>query len=344
MTQEKDVNLEQIQVLETEGDFGSLVGASDVMKAVYRLIEKVAPLKTTVLITGESGTGKEFVALEIYRRSKRAQLPFVPLNCAAVAETLLESELFGHERGSFTGAVAAYKGVFQVAHKGTVFLDEIAEASAAMQAKLLRALQEREVKPVGAPKPIPVDIRLISASSVDRLSNLRPELFYRLNVIHIALPPLRERKEDIALLADHFLRKFTLQFERPDLKLSAQACDQLAAPSWPGNVRQLEGVMESAVALTEGMEIGGNPLQEMIERPVWPGFKGKPKESAAAASDTDSEAVGGGWLTLEELEKRHIRRVLESVGGDKLQAARILGINRRALYRQLGKKAEAAQE
>ena len=281
-----------------------------------------------MLITGESGTGKELVARAIHGNGPRSSEPFVAVNCGALTETLLESELFGHVRGSFTGAIANRQGIFEQAGEGTVFLDEIGEMSPALQVKLLRVLQERELVPVGGSTPVTVRARVIAASNTDleRLSGaggFRQDLLYRLNVINIHLPPLRERRDDIPLLAAHFLRKYAPPGE-PTPVLTDGALRVLTAWAWPGNVRELENTIERAVTLNRRGAITEEDLPDHIRQLQTDG---------PAPAHADPAAAFEGLPTLDEMERRYLLHVLQAAGGNRKQAAEILGINRRTLYR-----------
>jgi two-component system response regulator HydG len=302
-----------------------IIGKSDKIRQVFALVDKVAETDSTILIFGESGTGKELVAREIHFKSGRATGPFVTINCGALPETLLESELFGHVRGSFTGAVRDKEGLFAVAKGGTFFLDEVGETSPAIQVKLLRVLQEREIIPVGGVKPVKVDVRLIAATNADlerdvETGKFRADLFYRLNVIPIHIPPLRERKDDIALLVDHFLKIYSEAAKKPAKAVLADAFDLLMRYDWPGNVRELENALERAVILQEGPTIASEDLPEKL-RSMTSGKRG----NVVAASN----------ITLDELEKEYMLKVLDETGWHKKRAAAILGINASTLYRKL---------
>jgi DNA-binding NtrC family response regulator len=290
------------------------------MLAVYKQIAYASDSAVPVLIQGESGTGKELVAHAVHDHGRRAARPFVALNCGAVPETLLESELFGHTRGAFTGAVADRKGVFEQAHGGTVFLDEIGETSPAMQVRLLRVLQDGEVRPVGAGRTVHVDTRIIAATNVDleravAEQRFRQDLFYRLSVIVIELPPLRERREDIPLLVEQFLRNASARTGRPTT-IAAEALAALAEYRWPGNVRELENTIERLVVFTRG-HIALDDLPEALA--------GKPRLL--------EEQLFRDLPTLDELERRYLQHVLQAVGGNRSRAAEALGIDRRTLYR-----------
>jgi DNA-binding NtrC family response regulator len=315
-------NLFYRQELITKYKLENIVGRSSQMLQVYKTIARVADSRSTVLLTGESGTGKELVARAIHFNSQRAAKPFVAVDCGSLAETLLESELFGHVRGAFTGAVTSKKGLFEEADGGTCFLDEVGDISLSMQAKLLRVLQEHEIKRVGGIETIKVDVRIVAATNknLEQLvaeKKFREDLFYRLNVVSIHLPPLRERAEDTPLLADHFLRKYAAENEKPVSQISQEALDLLARYRWPGNVRELENVIERAVTLSHHSII----LPEDLPRRL----RGQPFE--AIISSLPSQ------IPLSELEKRYIQKVLVETGGNKKKAAEILGIDRRTLYR-----------
>jgi len=293
------------------------------MREVYRRIEKVAATDVSVLVTGETGTGKEIVAREVHRRSPRAAGPFVAVNCGAIPEPLLESELFGHVRGAFTGAVATRAGRFQAAHGGTLFLDEVGDMPASLQVKLLRALQEREIIPVGGTKPRKIDVRLIAATNADleravAEGRFRPDLYYRLNVIQIRLPALRERREDIEELVEHFLLKLCAGKEPKTM--SKEAREVLMDYDWPGNVRELENTIERAVILSDDGVITPEDLPERVLQ------GGKRRGSLVIDNPT---------MTLDELEREYILKVLSYTGGQKKRASEILGINPSTLYRKL---------
>lgn len=303
------------------------IGTSKPWLEVLRLAETVAPTESTVLIQGESGTGKEVVARYIHDLSARTEGSFLSINCGALPESLLESELFGHVKGSFTGAVKDKSGLFTAAAKGTFFLDEIGETTPATQVKLLRVLQHREVIPVGATEAQPIDTRLIAATNREleeeiRTGNFRSDLYYRLNVIALHLPPLRTRKEDIPLLTEHFLHRISELRQEPLKQLSAATLEVLQEYNWPGNVRELENALERAAILTPGEEIGVGALPERItER------KSEPLISARAPTNP----------TLEAVERAYIMWVLQSEGGNKSRAAEALGIDPSTLYRKLSR-------
>ncbi|WP_447976969.1 sigma-54-dependent transcriptional regulator [Candidatus Nitrospira bockiana] len=318
-----------------EYSFHQILGKSKAMRDLFDLIRRVADSPTNVLITGESGTGKELVAKAIHYNSDRRDAPFVPVNCAAIPEALLESELFGHVRGAFTDAKADKRGLFEEAHKGTLFLDEISELPLMLQAKLLRAIQEHEIRRVGATRPVSVDVRIIAATNLNLTEEVkgkrfREDLYYRLNVIEIRLPPLRERKEDIPLLVEAFLRRCAEAGRKPVQGISEPALALLIDYQWPGNVRELENVIERAVTLTRGEKIVPEDLPTAVQ-----GARGERRVIDDAAERT---------LPLADVEKEYILRILEKTGGNKYQAAHVLGIDRKTLYRKLaeieGKGAE----
>ena len=303
-------------------DAGGIAGRSPAMEQVLRTLAALAPSDATVLITGESGTGKELVARAIHNDSPRCGAPFVAVNCAALAEGLLESELFGHERGAFTGADARRKGRFQSADTGTIFLDEIGEISAAMQTRLLRVLQEREIQPVGSDRTLRVDVRVLGATCRDLARDVdqgrfRRDLFYRLNVVTLHLPPLRERPEDIPLLAAHFLQKFAEKNRKQVKNFSPAALSRLCAHAWPGNVRELENAVERAVVL-----LTGDCVEEGDLPPVLASGPAEPASSGTA---------------LEDVERRAVMAALEAAKGNKSEAARQLGITRKTLHAKLHK-------
>jgi DNA-binding NtrC family response regulator len=302
-----------------------IIGKSEKIRQVFSLVDKVAETDSTILIFGESGTGKELVAREIHHRSDRSKGPFTSINCGALPETLLESELFGHVRGSFTGAVRDKEGMFAVAKGGTFFMDEVGETTPAIQVKLLRVLQEREIIPVGGTKPIKVDVRLIAATNSNleeavESGKFRADLYYRLNVIPIHLPPLRQRKDDIPLLVDYFLKGYCNGAEKQVKTLSPEAFDILMRYEWPGNVRELENALERGVILQEGHVITAEDLPERLR---------------SQRSESRGSVVSTSNLTLEELEKEYMLKVLDETGWHKKRAASILGINASTLYRKL---------
>jgi two-component system response regulator HydG len=306
---------------------GELIGGSPAMQEIYGIIDQVSATDATVLITGESGTGKEVVAREIHARSKRKAGPFVAINCAAVPEALLESELFGHAKGAFTDAKSSRQGLFQQAGGGTLFLDEIGEMALGIQPKLLRAIQERKVRPVGSENEVTIDVRLITATNRDledmvENKQFREDLYYRINVIHIPLPPLRGRGGDILLLAQHMLRHYAVVFDKKVVGLSAAAAERMMSYDWPGNVRELGNCLERAVALAHFEEISVEDLPDKLK---------SQSRRPASLSGTELPEL----LTLEEVERRHVLRVLEACHGNRTDAAKILGLDRKTLYRKL---------
>ena len=308
-------------------DTRNLIGRSLPMIRLLETVAQVAPSEATVLITGESGTGKEMIAGAIHFNSSRKKGPFVKLNCAAVTETLLESELFGHERGAFTGAHRKKEGRFQQAHTGSLFLDEISEMSLGMQVKLLRVLQDKEVTPVGGEEPIKVDVRIIGATNKDLLKEIetghfREDLYYRLNVVTLHVPPLRERRDDIPLLAGHFQKIFSKANNVQIKGFTPQAMDRLLRYNWPGNVRELMNAVERAVVLSTSEYLGEEDfplIQPEMEQ------KGGMQPSVGAE----------GSLSLDEVEKATILQTLEASGGNKSETARRLGITRKTLHKKL---------
>lgn len=309
--------------LKKSWSFQDIVGKSQAMKSIFDLIERVSSANSSILITGESGSGKEVVARAIHHRSPRAQKAFIAINCTAIPENLLESELFGHVKGSFTGATTDKKGLFEEADGGTLFLDEIGDMDIALQAKLLRVLQERTIKPVGSNHNKPIDVRLIAATHKDLKKAIlngtfREDLYYRLAVIPIVVPPLRHRPEDTPLLAHHFLRKYSALNNGKVLGFTQAALQKLISLSWPGNVRELENMVERLVVLARSPQIDSSDIPD-AEHTTSEHFFGQ----ASANSPT-----------LMDLEKRYIQLVLEKTGGKKEKAAQILGINRRTLYRK----------
>jgi two-component system response regulator AtoC len=314
----------------------AIVAASEEMIALLEMLERTAAYKSTVLVTGESGTGKEVIARAIHAQSPRRDAPFVAVNCGAIPENLLESELFGHVKGAFTGASRSHRGLFAEAHQGTLFLDEIAELPTSLQVKLLRAIQEEEIRPVGDSKAQSVDVRVIAATARDLSREMiegrfREDLFYRLNVVRLEVPPLRVRRQDIPLLVDHFLARFRVVLAKNVRRVSDQALELLVAYDWPGNVRELENVIERALILTDGdvIEVAALP----------PGVQvGTPGRQARRAEETNS---GSGEEDLSMKRARQvfeadlIRRALARTGGNRTHAARLLEISHRALLYKL---------
>jgi len=315
------------RVVEETRWYGELLGTSPAMQRVYSLLDRIVDSSASVLITGESGTGKELVARTLHQRSARRAGPFVGVNCTAMPEALLESELFGHARGAFTDARSARKGLFLQAHGGTLFLDEVGDLPLALQPKLLRALQERKVRPVGSDEEVAFDARIVAATNRDLESaveegRFREDLYFRINVIHVPLPPLRARGGDVLLLAQHFIDHHAAQAGRRVIGLSPAAAERLVAYTWPGNVRELQNCIERAMALTQYERIAVEDLPEKIRR--------YHRSQVLIASDDPSELV-----PLEEVERRYILRVMEAVGGNKTLAAQVLGVGRKTLYRKL---------
>jgi len=314
------------RAVEKEYSFNKILGKSKPMQEVFELIRRISASPSNILITGASGTGKELVARAIHYNSPRAQQPFVPVNCAAIPEHLLESEMFGHVKGSFTDAKTDRKGLFEEAQGGTLFLDEISELPLSLQAKLLRAIQEKEIRRVGASRSISVDVRIVGATNLDlneqvKAKQFREDLFYRLNVIEVHMPSLRERTEDIPLLAMHFIKKYAEPMKKPVTGLTEGALALLMDYDWPGNVRELENVIERSVTLTRGEKITPEDLPPIVR-----GSAGDRQMIEEAAEKT---------RTLSEMERQYILRILEKTGGNKYQAAQLLGIDRKTLYRKL---------
>ncbi len=323
----KSENISLKKQLKKEFSFDNFIGSSPQILEMRKMAEKVAQSDSTVLIQGESGTGKELVAKAIHYYSQRSDKPFVSINCAAIPETLLESELFGHLRGAFTGAVKEKEGLLKVADRGTFFLDEIATISQAIQVKLLRVLEEKEITPVGGTKPMEVDVRLLTATNADleqevKLGRFRPDLFYRLNVFPITIPPLRERKDDIKILVYHFIKKYCEKLKIGEKKISDETLKKLIAYPWPGNVRELENTIERAVLLSKDDEISISELPKKINE----------NEPINLVDEAKLENP-----TLEEIEKAYIYWVLKNSGWHKSKASQILGIDSSTLYRKIEK-------
>jgi DNA-binding NtrC family response regulator len=328
---ERHDTLREVKVLRKQlrdhGAFGQMIGSGPLMRKVYQIIEQAAPTSASVLIWGESGTGKELVAQTIHQLSPRAHQPFVPINCAAIPETLLESEIFGHEKGAFTGAYDRREGCFELADRGTLFLDEIAEMTPATQVKLLRVLQERKFRRLGGRHEQSVDVRVIAATNAipheaAKSGKLREDLFYRLNVFAIELPPLRKRKEDLPLLIQAFLAEFNARNRKSVSALDPTAMRQLEQYSWPGNVRELRNVIERAVILCSGQFIEPKHLPPLMT------------EAPAAARPSMALTPG---TTVEEAENRLILMTLEHTRDNKTRAAEILGISLKTLHNKLNK-------
>ena len=331
---ERHDTLREVRVLRRQlqerGRFGRLIGASREMRKIYQVIEQAAPTSTSVLVSGESGTGKELVAQTIHQLSPRAPQPFVPINCAAIPDTLLESELFGHEKGAFTGAIARRQGCFELANHGTLFLDEIAEMTPVTQAKLLRVLQERSFRTLGGQREQKVDVRVIAATNLDpleavRQGKLREDLFYRLNVFGIALPPLRDRKDDLPLLVDAFVREFNERNHRSVAGASPRVMALLERYDWPGNVRELRNVIERATIVTKG------PLIEPDDLPTLAGAATAPPAAAAPPAGLTA------GTTVDDMERRLIEVTLEHTNGNKTRAAEMLGISLKTLHNKLNR-------
>jgi two-component system response regulator HydG len=311
--------------LRADNSFVNFIGKSEPVEALKKLARRVSGSDATVLIRGESGTGKDLIAKAIHHHSPRCGGPFVTINCAALPETLLESELFGHKKGAFTGAIKDKDGLFKVAGGGTFFLDEVGNTSPAIQVKLLRVLEEKKITPVGHTQPIDVDVRLIAATNSDleadvKANRFRPDLFYRLNVLHIQIPPLRDRVEDIPLLVEHFVRRFCDKAEQTVKTVSEKALEMLKNYSWPGNVRELENTIERAILLCRGDSLEARDLPERL----------LPTESVSPVTEDQPMTP-----TLESIEKAYIHYVLTQTNGRKSEAARILGIDSSTLYRKL---------
>src|SRR6267378_7379995 len=313
--------------LKDRGAFGELVGNSELMREIYSLIDQVAPSSASVLITGESGTGKELVARTIHKMSPRRDKPFVAINCSAIPETLMESELFGHEKGAFTGAASRRQGCFELADTGTLLLDEIAEMPPLLQAKLLRVIEERSLRRLGSKQELRVDVRLVAATNRDpeeavHAGSLRSDLLYRLNVIRIHLPPLKDRKEDLPLLAQHLVTQLAEKHKRPARFLSTAAISALQFHAWPGNVRELRNVTERAVGIFSA---------EQIERHH---FAPYPIEQRERLRDEDTMTFPVG-TPLEEVERQMILRTLTKTNNNKTRAAELLGISLKTLHNKL---------
>jgi two-component system, NtrC family, response regulator AtoC len=333
--------------LKSKDEWSPLVGSSTAMLEVYKLVARVAESKSTVLLQGESGTGKELIARAIHTNGPRRDKPFIPVNCGALPDTLLESEMFGYEKGAFTGAVGTKVGLFESANGGTLFLDEIGELGQALQVKLLRVMQDQEVRRVGGTTSTRVDVRIIAATNRDleqlvKEGKFRDDLFYRLKVVPIRLPSLSERREDIPMLAHHFLQKCAAGTDHVVRGVLPETMVLLTQYRWPGNVRELENAIERAVSLSHGPLLTPDDLPEVIRQ--------------GPTGDADARTAHGDQLdevhlTLEEVEKRHLARVLKETKGNKVKAAKILGIDRRTLYRMaerfgldLGEEMEGAEK
>ena len=331
INQQKRENQALRRQLNDRGRFGRIIGHSPAMRALYQVLEQAAPTPASMLILGESGTGKELVAQTIHQLSPRAPAPFVAINCAAIPDTLLESEIFGHEKGSFTGATDRRAGCFELADRGTLFLDEIAEMTPATQVKLLRVLQERKFRRLGGRTEQEVDVRVLAATNIDPVSairdgKLREDLYYRLNVFSIALPPLRERKDDLPLLIQAFIDEFNTRDHRTVKGVSPQATRQLEQYEWPGNVRELRNVIERATILARG---------DLIEPAHLPVFGPAPAAPPAGAPANGVTIAPG--MTVDEAEQKLIIATLDSAGGNKTRAAEMLGISLKTLHNKLNR-------
>jgi len=314
---------------DVSSDTFGMVGQSAEMWRVFKDIQRLAKVNCPVIIQGESGTGKELAAKAIHNCGERSDEPFVAIDCGSLTDSLLESELFGHKKGAFTGASTDRAGLFEAAGKGTIFLDEIGNISDSMQAKLLRVCQEKEILPVGTNQTVPIDARFIVASnqnldSLVKQGKFRHDLYYRLNVITICMPALSQRREDIPLLAEHFVKKYSQEYRRPRLKISSSTLNQLMAHHWGGNIRELANFIERCIVMTDD-----DTLDECIERFL-------PQQDSSAVPEPTAQADQVEPVTLEQMEMQHINKVLESVGGNQVKAAKILGINRSTLWRKLG--------
>ena len=323
----KAENQELKRRLKQEFTLDSFMGNSIEIVKIKQMVEKIAQTEATVLLLGESGTGKELIARAIHSYSPRANQPFVSINCAALPESLLESELFGHSKGSFTGAIKDKEGLFKVADGGTFFLDEIGETSPAIQVKLLRVLEQKEITPVGETKPIPVDVRLVAATNQDleqkvQAKQFRADLFYRLNVLPVCIPPLRQRKEDIPLLCAHFIQRHCQRLNLKEKSLNPEVLELLVSYHWPGNVRELENILERAIILSANHKISVSDL---------------PRQISEGKTTTFVQEEGPSHPSLEELEKAYIFWVLSQNEWNKSKVAQILGIDTSTLYRKIEK-------
>jgi DNA-binding NtrC family response regulator len=320
--------------------FENIIGTSDTIQKVFGVVSRVAPTDASVFVVGESGTGKELIARAIHANSRRSQRPFMAINCAALPDNLLETELFGYEPGSFTGAGPTSKrGLLEVAAGGTFFLDEISEMSMELQAKLLRVVQERKIRRLGGEVEIPIDVRLVSATNRDpeqavRDGHLRQDLLYRLNVVPVKLPPLRNRREDIPALAQHFLRRFAQEYDRDNLRFGPEALRILQDYDWPGNIRELQNVVERTVSLClPGQEIGAEDMpEELVQRRT---ASARPGSAPVYSADLPFHVAKNDAITL--FEKGYLSEVLKRHGGNISQAARTAGIDRKTIHRMLAK-------
>jgi DNA-binding NtrC family response regulator len=315
------------RVVDTSQRYGALIGSSEPMRRLYATVDQLSQGDATVLLTGESGTGKELVAREIHARGPRRERPFVAVSCAAMPESMLESELFGHEHGAFADARHRRDGLLVAAQGGTLLLDEIRDMPLSLQGKLLRALEERTLRALGSNRDVPFDVRIIAATNRDleaavEQGSFRQDLFYRINVIHVELPPLRSRGGDALLLAQSFLGELAVRSGRPIAKLTAAAAERLSTYDWPGNVRELRNCVERAVTLSHSSLVDVQDLPRKVR-------DFQPRHLLIAADDPSE------LLPLEEVERRYIARVIQACGGNKSKAARVLGIGRKTLYRHL---------
>lgn len=334
--------------LEDRNSKYELLGNSAAMRELGSLIKTIAPTEASILINGESGTGKELVARAIHKASKRASGPFVAINCGALTESILASELFGHEKGAFTGADKKHRGLFLEAEGGSIFLDEIGEMPLSMQVKLLRVLQEKEVLSVGGKKPSKIDCRIIAATNRDlaeeiKRGTFREDLYYRLNVVSVTLPPLRDRKEDIPILAQNFAQRLAKANHKNYSGISTEAMNILTAWKWPGNVRELENVMERAIILMPGEQIGRRELPERIIQELAEDEGKKGVHEMEIARDCESFSSEGNTPTLEDIERTVIMQTLQKVGNNKSEAARLLGITRKTLHARLNRYREQTE-
>ncbi len=327
-----DGNLRRISSSESDPIWGSIIGESDAMDQVFQIVKRVADTSATVLISGESGTGKEVIAKALHRASSRASKPFVSINCAAIPETLLESELFGYEKGAFTGAISTKQGKFEIADNGVLFLDEIGEMSLNLQVKLLRILQEQEFQRVGGNRDIRVDVRVIAATNKvlrDQVETglFRSDLYFRLNVVHVTMPPLRERIKDIPLLITYFLKKFSERLGRNILEITPETMAALCSYSWPGNVRELENAMEYAILMSRGHFITIEDLPNQV----------RSAKASSLSLDLSLEQNAGLMDALDAMEEKMIKDALRKAGNIQAQAAKILGISRSNLQYKMKK-------
>jgi DNA-binding NtrC family response regulator len=322
--------------LKKQYSFDNIVGNSDSIQKVFSLVSRVAPTDASVFISGESGTGKELIARAIHTNSRRSDRPFVAINCAALPDNLLESELFGHEKGAFTGADTQRRGLLDLASGGTFFLDEISEMSMDLQAKLLRVIQERRIRRVGGEEEIPIDVRWVSATNRDlekavREGHIRQDLFFRLNVVPLKLPPLRSRRDDVPALAQHFLRRYAQEYDRPQIRFAQEALRKLSEYDWPGNIRELQNVVERVVSLcAPGDEIGKDDLpEEVLYGEVSGGGR------AFATINADQPFHDAKADAVSAFEKEYLKELLDRHGGNISRAARSAGIDRKTIHRML---------